>query len=130
MRWYLIFGLFVVSILVISCVSETVEPVVNQIEVEEPVSEESVQPEVEELKPVVIDLFSTVPMPDEVTIKAGQEVIWRNRDRIPYQILGDKLDLFKSPKILPGDVWSRVYEVPGEYVFIVSPGKPGKVIVE
>jgi len=81
------------------------------------------------LEPVLIKLKSTLPDPKEVTVKVGQEVIWENTNGLVYTIIGDNQDKFKSPKIANGETFTHVYTVPGEYSYVPSPGKPGKVIV-
>lgn len=67
--------------------------------------------------------------PQEVRIKAGARVVWKNED--PYQHIVYAPDLLKSPALNKGDEFSFTFTQPGEYDYICAIyGFKGKVIVE
>lgn len=59
--------------------------------------------------------------PDEVTIKAGETVTWKNEDRRTHQIMSGAppvmTDDFVSPNLQSGESWSYTFDDPGEYAF-------------
>ncbi|MBW3022113.1 hypothetical protein KY328_04265 [Candidatus Woesearchaeota archaeon] len=139
MRWQVIFGLVLISVILIGCKPTAVEP-------EQPAAVEdgtgAVVPGSGVAKPetpvngdaadgaAIIQIYATVPDPFEVTIKAGERVKWVNTDRIAYKVLGDKQDSFESEPFASGGSYSRVYDTPGTYTYYIIGGKAGKVIVE
>lgn len=73
--------------------------------------------------------------PAEVTIKAGEEVTWKNEDRRSHQIMSGAppimTDEFMSPNLASGDSWSYTFKEPGEYPYhSMTGGILGWVYVE
>jgi plastocyanin len=86
--------------------------------------------------------------PQEVRIRAGEAVEWRNEGRAPQTVTGDPAwagegSLVMLPEgaepwdagiINYGDTVTHVFDVPGEYVYVSLPrqaeGMTGRVIVE
>ena len=73
--------------------------------------------------------------PDELTIRAGDTVEWRNASIMGHTVTADP-DLaedasnvalpqgaqpFKSGNIEPGDVYRRTFDVAGEYIYFCIP---------
>ena len=78
---------------------------------------------------VTIDNFSFGPM--ELTIPAGTEVTWINRDDVPHVILSVD-HKFKSRGLDTDDKYSFTFQDPGtyEYFCAVHPKMTGKIIVK
>jgi amicyanin len=78
---------------------------------------------------VEIDNFSFSPM--ELTIKAGAQVTWINRDDVPHTVVsvGKK---FKSRALDTGEEFSYTFAEPGTYEYFCSvhPVMTGKIIVK
>ena len=80
-------------------------------------------------KEVKIDNFSFVPK--SLTVKAGTEVIWTNRDDIPHNVEStDKK--FSSPVLDTDQVFSFSFQNPGTYPYFckIHPMMTGTVVVE
>jgi plastocyanin len=77
---------------------------------------------------VTIDNFSFGPM--ELTIPAGTEVTWINRDDIPHVIMSVD-HKFRSRALDTDDKYSFKFQDPGtyEYFCAVHPKMTGKIIV-
>jgi plastocyanin len=78
---------------------------------------------------VSIDNFSFGPM--ELTIPAGTEVTWINRDDVPHVIMSVD-HKFKSRALDIDDKYSFTFQDPGtyEYFCAVHPKMTGKIIVK
>jgi plastocyanin len=78
---------------------------------------------------VTIDNFSFGPR--ELTIPAGTEVTWINRDDIPHVIMSVD-HKFKSRALDTEDKYSFTFQDPGtyEYFCAVHPKMTGKIIVK
>ena len=78
---------------------------------------------------VTIDNFSFGPM--ELTIPAGTEVTWINRDDIPHVIMSVD-HKFRSRALDTDDKYSFKFQDPGtyEYFCAVHPKMTGKIIVK
>ncbi|MGH9559239.1 MAG: metallophosphoesterase [Bryobacteraceae bacterium] len=77
---------------------------------------------------VEIDNFSFAPA--ALTVPAGTEVVWTNRDDIPHTIVATDKS-FRSPALDTSDKFSHVFAQPGEYEYYCSlhPKMTGKLIV-
>jgi plastocyanin len=87
-------------------------------------------------------------VPEEVTISAGQTVVWTNTSSMFHTVTNDPAlakershaqlppgaQPFDSGNIAPGEVFQHTFEVPGAYVYFCIPheaaGMVGKIIVE
>jgi plastocyanin len=87
-------------------------------------------------------------VPDEVTIRAGQTVVWTNTSSMFHTVTNDpalakdrrhaqlpaEAQPFNSGNIAPGDVFQHTFEVPGTYVYFCIPheavGMVGKIAVQ
>jgi plastocyanin len=54
--------------------------------------------------------------PEDVTIKPGDSVTWRNTDTTDHQIVSDT-GAFKSPVLKPGETWSHRFDVESSYSY-------------
>jgi amicyanin len=84
------------------------------------------QPAVSEVK---IDNFSfSTP---SLTVKAGTEVTWVNRDDIPHTVASDD-GVFRSKALDTDDKYSFKFEKPGTYRYFCSihPKMTGEVVVK
>ena len=69
--------------------------------------------------------------PIDFEAKVGEEVLWINDYlKSSFYVIGDEKDPFKSHLVKPGMYFAHVYEKPGTYQYILSPGKSGTVTVE
>lgn len=139
MKCYIFIGLVLISIILVGCKPEAVEPeqptsaqdsAEPEVQVSEPAVETNTADQFEDSGEAVIEIYSTVPHPFELTIKAGQTVKWVNKDRIAYRVLGDKQESFETDPFGPGVSYTKVYDNPGTYTYYLVPGKAGKIIVE
>jgi plastocyanin len=87
-------------------------------------------------------------VPEEVTISAGQTVVWTNTSSTFHTVTNDPAlakdrshaqlpegaQPFNSGNIAPGDVFQRTFEVPGTYVYFCIPheamGMVGNITVQ
>ena len=86
--------------------------------------------------------------PHEVTIQAGQTVVWKNKSFLAHTVTADPdlaanqddvllpegADAFNSLLIDPNESWSRSFPVPGRYRYYCIPheatGMVGEVVVK
>lgn len=72
--------------------------------------------------------------PEEVIVKAGQEVTWINeREKLPAFVLGIREAIqIKSPFFKPGESFSWTFDKTGKYVYVdgVVIGITGRIVVE
>jgi plastocyanin len=80
-------------------------------------------------KEVTIDNFSFGPM--ELTIPAGTQVTWVNKDDVPHVVMSVD-HKFKSKALDTDDKFSFTFQDPGtyEYFCAVHPKMTGKIIVK
>jgi plastocyanin len=78
---------------------------------------------------VKIDNFAFTP--GEVTVKAGTQVSWINRDDIPHTVDSTQ-GKFKSAALDTDDKFQFLFTEPGEYPFYcrMHPRMTGKIIVQ
>ena len=78
---------------------------------------------------VKIDNFSFAP--ETITVRAGTQVLWTNRDDIPHTIVGDDKS-FKSMALDTGEQFSYTFSKPGTYSYFCSihPKMTGKIVVQ
>lgn len=78
---------------------------------------------------VKIDNFSFGPA--TITVPAGTEVTWMNRDDIPHTVVGNDKE-FKSKVLDTGEKFSHTFTKAGAYSYFCSlhPKMTGKVVVE
>ena len=80
---------------------------------------------------VVIDNFSFTPA--TLTVAAGTQVTWTNRDDIPHTVVStDKDKKIKSKALDTNDTFSFTFTDPGTYDYFCSlhPKMTAKIIVE
>jgi plastocyanin len=65
---------------------------------------------------VTVSITSTGFTPEDVTIKPGDTVTWRNTDAVDRQVVSDT-GTFKSPVLEPGESWSRQFEVESSFSY-------------
>jgi len=68
--------------------------------------------------------------PEAVTVKAGDTIVWRNKDLVPHTVTA--AGKFDSKSIAPGKSWSWRAKAKGrqDYVCTFHPGMKGSVVVE
>ena len=78
---------------------------------------------------VIIKDFSFQPA--EITIIAGENVTWINKDPYPTVHTASADDMTWSLKMVGGQNFSRTFNIPGEYPYhcAIHPSMKGKVIV-
>lgn len=78
---------------------------------------------------IKIDNFSFTP--PTITIKAGTEVRWTNRDDIPHTVVADDKS-FKSKALDTDEQFSFTFAKPGTYNYFCSihPKMAAKIVVE
>jgi plastocyanin len=91
-------------------------------------------------KPTVVVTMRDAPtafIQDNVTIKVGDTVEWKNTGKVIHSVSSSAVpagaDGFDSGFMLPGAEFSHTFTVPGTYVYVCIPhansGMTGKVIV-
>jgi plastocyanin len=65
---------------------------------------------------VTVSITSTGFKPEDVTIKPGDTVTWRNTDTTERQVVSDT-GVFKSPVLEPGESWSRRFDVESSHSY-------------
>jgi plastocyanin len=78
---------------------------------------------------VKIDNFSFSPV--ALTVKAGTQITWTNRDDIPHTVVSNG-HTFKSKVLGTGEKFTFTADKPGTYSYSCSihPNMTGKVVVE
>jgi len=78
---------------------------------------------------VKIENFAFAPA--TLTVSAGAQVTWTNKDDIPHNIV-EKGRAFKSKALDTGEKFSYTFDKPGTYEYLCSihPTMTGKVIVK
>ena len=69
-------------------------------------------------------------IPETLTVKRGDRVVWVNKDPFPHTATAD--GIFDSKSIAPGHSWSYVAAKSGElaYVCTLHPGMKGTLLVQ
>ena len=69
--------------------------------------------------------------PQQITVKAGDTVIWTNGDDIPHTVTS-KTGLFKSKALDTDDKFSFTFATPGTYAYFCAlrPHMTGTIVVE
>ena len=69
--------------------------------------------------------------PAELKIKAGDTVVWTNKDSIPHNLVSDSFEII-SPTVPIGGTYSHTFKTTGEYPYNceIHTGMKGKIIVE
>ena len=65
---------------------------------------------------VTVSITASGFKPEDVTIKPGDSVNWRNTDTTDHQVVSDT-GAFKSPVLKPGESWSHQFEVESSYSY-------------
>src|SRR5687767_7441224 len=65
---------------------------------------------------VTVSITSTGFQPEDVTIKPGDSVTWRNTDTTDRQVVSDT-GTFKSLVLSPGESWSRQFDVEASHSY-------------
>lgn len=70
--------------------------------------------------------------PSILTIKAGQNVIWKNKDSSSHTIVSDTGKEIESSGLLKDQTYAHTFDTPGTYNYHCSihPSMKGKVIVQ
>jgi plastocyanin len=72
--------------------------------------------------------------PAKVEIKAGDTVVWKNKDERDHTVTADKKapDAFKSGKVASGDTYKRKFTKAGSYAYSCDyhPRMKGTVVVK
>jgi len=70
--------------------------------------------------------------PQILAIKAGDTVVWVNKDTVPHTTKADLGLLWDSGTIRPGGSYSRVFKAPGSYTYAcgIHPEMHGTIIVK
>ncbi|HVN51875.1 MAG TPA: cupredoxin domain-containing protein [Acidimicrobiales bacterium] len=55
-----------------------------------------------------------------VTVKAGQEIVWRNDGNVAHTVTETSGHDFNSPDIAPGQTYVQTFDKPGTYTYICS----------
>jgi len=78
---------------------------------------------------VKLDKFTFAPQ--NLTVKVGTTVAWRNEDTIPHTVASAER-VFKSKILNTGDSFSFTFTNPGSYEYFCSlhPHMTGKILVE
>jgi plastocyanin len=63
-----------------------------------------------------VSITSTGFKPEDVMVKPGDTVTWKNNDSAEHQVVSDT-GLFKSPVLKPGETWSRQFDVESSYSY-------------
>ena len=79
---------------------------------------------------IKIDNFSFSPA--TVTVPAGTQITWTNRDDIPHTVVSDDKTTVKSRALDTDEKFSFTFSKPGTYSYFCSihPKMTGKVVVQ
>jgi plastocyanin len=79
---------------------------------------------------IKIDNFSFAPQ--TVTVAAGTQVTWTNRDDIPHTVVSEDKTTFKSHALDTDEKFSFTFTKPGTYTYFCSihPKMTAKVVVQ
>jgi len=63
-----------------------------------------------------VSITATAFNPDDVTIRPGDSVSWKNNDTVKRQVVSDT-GVFKSPVLDPGETFTHTFEVESSYSY-------------
>lgn len=69
-------------------------------------------------------------LPATVTVKAGDRLVWNNKDVVPHTVTAK--GVFDSGSIAPGKSWSHAAPKPGTYDYVCTfhPGMKATLVVK
>lgn len=69
--------------------------------------------------------------PQIIAVKAGDTVVWVNKDAVSHTSKSDAALIWDSGNIAPGQKFSRVFKAPGSYAYscAIHSGMKGTVVV-
>ena len=69
-------------------------------------------------------------VPETITVKQGDRVVWVNKDPFPHTATAERV--FDSGSVAAGKSWSHVARKPGEFAYVCTfhPGMKGTLIVQ
>jgi plastocyanin len=81
-------------------------------------------------KTYTVAMDGTRFIPEKITVKQGDRVVWVNKDPFPHTATAGRT--FDSKSIAPGHSWAYVARKPGafDYVCTLHPGMKGTLIVQ
>ena len=65
---------------------------------------------------VNVSIAATGFVPDEIRIRPGDTVVWKNNDTNNHQVVSDT-NVFKSPVLKPGATYSHVFDTESSYSY-------------
>ena len=79
-----------------------------------------------------VTIDATSFQPTTLTIKAGDTVVWVNKDVMPHTATASAAKGFDSGVLLSGKSWKQVFKTKGTqpYVCIFHPTMKGKLVVK
>lgn len=79
------------------------------------------------LEPVVVSMKNFRFTPDEIVVRTGQKVVFKNDDLIQHNVVQTTVDKgltgpygFESPRIDAGQSWEYTFNTPGEYPILCN----------
>lgn len=83
--------------------------------------------------PAVVGISGLAFAPPEITVRAGQAVVWRNGSDVEHDVASRGGEAFDSGAMAAGETFRRVFAKPGRYPYICSihagQGMAGVVVV-
>jgi len=81
-------------------------------------------------KTYTVAMDGTRFVPETLTVKPGDRVVWVNKDPFPHTATAE--GTFDSKSIAAGDSWSYVARKSGEFAYVCTlhPGMKGTLLVE
>lgn len=69
-------------------------------------------------------------IPETITVKEGDRVVWVNKDPFPHTATAD--GVFDSGSVAPGHSWTYVARNPGDFAYVCTfhPGMKGTLVVQ
>jgi plastocyanin len=79
----------------------------------------------------VVTIDATSFKPAELTIRAGDTVVWKNRDIIPHTATNSNAGDFDSGTLAPGASWKHTFTAQGavSYLCVFHPTMKGRLTV-
>ncbi len=68
--------------------------------------------------------------PEEIIIRKGDTVIWRNNDEVSHCLAEQKNNAWTSAEIRAGATWKKVFAQSAAYYCVLHPGMKGKITVQ
>ncbi|RLE39425.1 hypothetical protein DRJ17_00550 [Candidatus Woesearchaeota archaeon] len=127
-----------ILLLVVGCEKhEPVAPPVVEVEEKEeiPLENLTIQELVETVENIMVITSGKVIEPREITIKVGESVVFKNNNDAPHILrvaTPDAIEIVRSKRLMPGDVFEYVFEKAGIYYIrdVFSGSVNAQVIVE